>query len=131
MGLFSWMAAKFRPQKEQPSEPVKKPRKPRRSKEEKESERAKKRLWLKENNKRRAMEERERQLNLGISHYKWQTSGDERTCSACAANDGRVFSWENPPITGHPGEGMCCAEGEGYCRCVAVAHFDLQLEAMK
>lgn len=124
MGLFSWMAAKFRPQKEQPSEPVKKPRKPRRSKEEIEAERAKKRLWLVEHNKRRALEDRDRQLSLGITRYKWMACGDARACDACAANDGKIFSWSDPPATGHPGEGLCCQDGEGYCRCIAQPQID-------
>ena len=54
-----------------------------------------------------------RQTEAGISKYMWQTAGDERVRSAHEGNDGRVFSWNDPPSTGHPGEGV-------NCRCVAV-----------
>lgn len=107
----------------------KKPRKPRRSKEEIEAERAQRKQWLIKHNKQRSIDDRMRQIGLGITHYRWQTAGDERTCPACAANDGKIFSWnEPPPKTGHPGEGRCCVDAEGYCRCVALAHFDLEAE---
>lgn len=59
-----------------------------------------------------------RQTSLGIDKYIWQTSGDERVREDHAANDGQVFSWDNPPATGHPGEDI-------QCRCVAVPYFDL------
>lgn len=54
-----------------------------------------------------------RQTEAGISKYMWQTAGDERVRSEHEANDGRVFSWNDPPATGHPGEDV-------NCRCVAV-----------
>ena len=59
-----------------------------------------------------------RQTSLGIDQYIWQTSGDERVREDHAANDGQVFSWNDPPATGHPGEDI-------NCRCVAVPYFDL------
>ena len=59
-----------------------------------------------------------RQTSLGIDQYIWQTSGDERVREEHAANDGKVFSWNEPPATGHPGEDI-------NCRCVAVPYFDL------
>lgn len=60
-----------------------------------------------------------RQTSLGISKYRWQTSGDERVRESHAENDGQVFEWGNPPPdTGHPGEDI-------NCRCVAVPVFDL------
>lgn len=61
-----------------------------------------------------------RQLELGITEYEWSTAGDERTCPACADNDGKKFRWDNPPEeTGHPGFGKACECG--HCRCVALA----------
>ena len=42
-----------------------------------------------------------RQTSLGIDRYVWQTSGDERVREEHQANDGQVFSWNDPPATGH------------------------------
>lgn len=98
--------------------PPKKPRRPRRSKEEIEAERAQQRIWLREQSIQNAKRDRVQQMNLGITHYTWESAGDARTCAACAANDGKRFRWDNPPATGHPGESTCCEEG--HCRCVAI-----------
>lgn len=46
------------------------------------------------------------------THYVWRTRGDGRVRATHAANNGRIFSWNNPPPTGHPGE-------DYGCRCVA------------
>lgn len=46
------------------------------------------------------------------THYVWRTRGDGRVRASHAANNGRVFSWDYPPATGHPGE-------DYGCRCVA------------
>jgi len=46
------------------------------------------------------------------THYIWRTRGDGRVRSSHAKNDGKVFAWDNPPPTGHPGD----APG---CRCTA------------
>ena len=63
-----------------------------------------------------------RQTSLGIERYRWQTSGDERVREDHAENDGKVFSWNDPPTTtGHPGEDI-------NCRCVAIPVFDLDKE---
>lgn len=59
-----------------------------------------------------------RQTSLGIDRYVWQTSGDERVREEHAANDGEVFRWDRPPVTGHPGDDV-------NCRCVPVPYFDL------
>lgn len=59
-----------------------------------------------------------RQKSLGIDKYVWQTSGDERVREEHAENDGKTFSWNDPPATGHPGEDI-------QCRCVAIPVFDL------
>lgn len=42
------------------------------------------------------------------THYIWHTRGDDKVRSAHAVNDGKVFAWENPPDTGHPGEDYGC-----------------------
>jgi len=68
------------------------------------------------NNAKAAMQ---RQIDTGITQYTWLTSKDQRTCKACARNNGKVFSWDSPPETGHPGEGNCCPDT--HCRCQAIA----------
>lgn len=46
---------------------------------------------------------------LGNStHYIWRTEDDVKVRPSHAANDDRVFSWDNPPATGHPGEDFNC-----------------------
>lgn len=42
------------------------------------------------------------------THYIWRTQGDSKVRSEHAANNGRIFSWDNPPPTGHPGEAFGC-----------------------
>lgn len=65
----------------------------------------------------------ERQTQAGIKRYVWTTSGDERVRHDHADLDGKVFSWDDPPIVNasevargkpprreHPG-------GDFQCRC--------------
>lgn len=60
-----------------------------------------------------------RQTSVGINKYTWSTSHDERVRSRHRENDGKVFSWDQPPErTGHPGHDV-------QCRCVAIPFFDL------
>jgi SPP1 gp7 family putative phage head morphogenesis protein len=66
----------------------------------------------------------QRQREIGITHYVWVTGDDAQVCPACAANNGRVFAWDEPPLGGHPGMRSCC--GERHCRCVAQAVFSGQ-----
>lgn len=47
--------------------------------------------------------------------YVWRTLGDEKVRMEHRRNDGRVFSWSDPPATGHPGEAP-------NCRCEAVPY---------
>jgi len=44
--------------------------------------------------------------------YVWVTRGDDRVRPSHAENNGKIFSWDDPPTTGHPGEDFGC-------RCVA------------
>jgi hypothetical protein len=53
-----------------------------------------------------------RQRGLGISQYVWRSRDDGKVRSAHATHDDRVFSWDNPPEDGHPGQAF-------NCRCVA------------
>lgn len=54
-----------------------------------------------------------RHEEMGVTQYIWSTSGDERVRDSHAENDGKVFSYDNPPLTGNPGD-------EVNCRCIAV-----------
>lgn len=47
--------------------------------------------------------------------YIWRTRGDANVRPSHAANNGKVFSWDSPPATGHPGE-------DYGCRCIAEAY---------
>jgi SPP1 gp7 family putative phage head morphogenesis protein len=49
-------------------------------------------------------------------HYIWRTSGDDKVRPSHAANEGRVFAWNNPPDTGNPGEAP-------NCRCTAEPYY--------
>lgn len=70
-----------------------------------------------------AEEEKARQLALGITSYRWSSSNDEGVCERCMVNYGKVFRWDDPPPTGHPGEGKFCSRKEG-CRCIAIPVFN-------
>lgn len=59
-----------------------------------------------------------RQRNLGVTHYIWRTSGDERVRDRHVELDGQRFAWDSPPDEGHPGNAV-------QCRCVAEAVLDL------
>lgn len=49
-------------------------------------------------------------------YYIWRTSGDSKVRSSHAANNGKIFAWDNPPPTGHPSE-------EYNCRCWAEPYY--------
>ncbi len=59
--------------------------------------------------------DRARQESLGINNYIWRTRDDARVRHSHDENDDRVFSWDNPPPTGHPGEDFGCR-----CRAEAI-----------
>lgn len=60
--------------------------------------------------------QRAQQLDAGITQYIWETSGDERVRRSHAALQGKVFSWNDPPVTE---DGRRCHPGEDYnCRCI-------------
>lgn len=58
-----------------------------------------------------------RQTEAGINKYRWATSNDERVRESHQALEGRVFSWDDPPSVGHPGD-------DYQCRCVAIPIFE-------
>jgi len=52
---------------------------------------------------------KERQTDLGVEGYIWTTVGDERVRDTHEDNDGKYFTWDDPPAeTGHPGEDYQC-----------------------
>jgi hypothetical protein len=56
-------------------------------------------------------------LRAGSKRYIWRTSGDGSVCPKCAKNEGKLFSWDEPPIGRHPGETASCSSE--WCRCYA------------
>lgn len=42
------------------------------------------------------------------THYIWRTQDDNKVRASHAANDGKIFAWDDPPATGHPGEDYGC-----------------------
>jgi len=63
----------------------------------------------------------ERQKQSGIERYEWVATDDSRTRPSHLEQDGKVFSWGNPPLI----EGRPLNPGEDYqCRCIALPVFD-------
>ena len=58
-----------------------------------------------------------RQVNAGFTRYVWRTSLDERVRPEHEAREGEVFSWDEPPEDGHPGQPI-------QCRCYAEPIFE-------
>ena len=60
-------------------------------------------------------------MEAGITHYKWSTAGDEdpRVRPMHRELNGKIFSWDNPPIVNEQGERKHCGE-DWNCRCVSV-----------
>ncbi|WP_149789218.1 minor capsid protein [Lutimaribacter pacificus] len=50
------------------------------------------------------------------THYIWRTRDDGKVRSSHAAREGQVFSWDDPPVGGHPGE-------DYNCRCTADPYY--------
>lgn len=50
------------------------------------------------------------------TYYVWRTREDDKVRSSHAANDGKIFAWDNAPPTGNPGD-------EFGCRCTAEPFF--------
>lgn len=50
-----------------------------------------------------------RQRGLGVTHYIWRTSNDERVRKTHRAHEGVQYAWSEPPAnTGHPGQDFQC-----------------------
>lgn len=50
------------------------------------------------------------------THYIWRTRNDGKVRSSHADREGQVFSWDDPPVGGHPGE-------DYNCRCTAEPYY--------
>lgn len=50
------------------------------------------------------------------THYIWRTRRDNKVRPAHADREGQIFSWDEPPTGGHPGE-------DHNCRCTAEPYF--------
>lgn len=50
----------------------------------------------------------EEQSGQSSGQYIWRTAGDSKVRSSHAERDGKIFSWDNPPEGGHPGEDFGC-----------------------
>ena len=67
---------------------------------------------------------RQAQLSAGVTRYEWSTSDDSRVRESHRVLDGKVFSWDEPPIVDDK-TGRRCHPGQDYqCRCVALPVFD-------
>ncbi len=63
-----------------------------------------------------------RQTALGITKYRWVTAGDERVRERHRQLNGRIFDWNNPPISD---SGEPINPGDDFqCRCNALPIFD-------
>lgn len=58
-----------------------------------------------------------RQQGLGITHYFWSTSHDERVRARHRRWDGDRIAWDSPTIDGHPGQAI-------RCRCTPIPDLD-------
>lgn|SRR6185295_7009271 len=66
-----------------------------------------------------------RQVSVGITHYTWSTSHDERVRKSHADLNGHDFAWKNPPEV----DGERANPGEPVnCRCVAIPVISLAEE---
>lgn len=53
-----------------------------------------------------------RNRQLGIDHYRWRHTPQERPRHSHVARNGKLFAWAKPPYDGHPGYAI-------NCKCVA------------
>lgn len=51
---------------------------------------------------------KERQIAVGVTHYIWRSSDDDKVRSSHAERDDRVFSWAHQHSDGHPSVGFGC-----------------------
>ncbi len=49
-----------------------------------------------------------RQRAYGLRRYIWRSQDDKKVRVSHAVNDDKIFEWDNPPPTGHPGDDYGC-----------------------
>lgn len=54
----------------------------------------------------------QRQRDLGVSRYTWETVGDQRVRSEHVARDGNVYEWGELPPGEEPGQPILCFPGD-------------------
>ncbi len=59
------------------------------------------------------------QTYAGITHYRWETSRDERVRAEHRALDGKEFAWDKPPVSDKSGGRFHPRQGYR-CRCDAI-----------
>lgn len=65
------------------------------------------------------------------THYVWRSRGDVKVRTTHAANNGKVFAWDNPPPTGNPGEDYGCrCTAEPYVRGVSEYVYQTMISGM-
>ncbi len=70
-------------------------------------------------------------LEHPTTQYIWRTRGDGRVRASHAANNGRIFAWDNPPPMGHPGEDYNCrCTAEPYVRGVSESAYQIRTSAV-
>ena len=68
-----------------------------------------------------------RQNAMGFSHYIWRSSDDDKVRASHAAHDDRLFSWDDPPEGGHPGQAWGCrCHAEPFVLGLSPGHADPQ-----
>ena len=66
------------------------------------------------------------QQDAGVEKYEWSTSGDgNRVRESHRKLDGKIFSWDNPPVVDAKRNRRCHPGMDYRCRCVAIPVFDL------
>lgn len=68
---------------------------------------------------------RHQQMDAGVSKYRWSTSGDSRVRDDHKELDGKVFSWDDPPIVDKKTGRRAHPMEDFNCRCVAIPIFDI------
>ncbi|MEI6806776.1 MAG: phage minor head protein [Myxococcaceae bacterium] len=63
------------------------------------------------------------QTYVGITHYRWETSRDERVRPEHKALDGKIFAWDSPPVSHRSGDRFHPRQGYR-CRCDAIPVID-------
>lgn len=65
----------------------------------------------------------ERYKSAGVQKYRWLTSGDERVRGYHKRLNGKIFTWDNPPVVDATGRRAHPGQDFG-CRCIAAPIID-------